>query len=86
MFDYNPVLVGPVAEKLEEFEVLAKTCAHQARFLLQMASDAQNDAVEMWRMAKEHQRAAGKLNGARFPISGKNRSHQNRLPADNPPK
>jgi hypothetical protein len=64
---HNPVLTGPVSGTVEEFEVLAKTCADQARFLLQMVSDAQNATVEMWRMAKKYQRAATKPNGGTLP-------------------
>ena len=63
MFELNPALAAPIAETFEEFEVLAKTCAHQARFLLLVASEAERAAVEMWRIAKEHQRAAAELNG-----------------------
>ncbi len=70
MFSLNPVLAGPIAETFEEFEALAKTCAHQARLLLRMASEAESAAVEVWRMAKEHQLAAAELNGGTLPDIG----------------
>ena len=70
MFSHNPALTRPTGEKFEEFDARAKTCAHQARLLMRMASDAQNKAVEIWGMAKEYQRTAGELNGGLFPDIG----------------
>ena len=70
MFFNNPVLAEPAGQTFEEFEALAKTCAHQARLLLRMAGDAQDAAVEMWEMAARHQRTAAELNGGTLPDLG----------------
>jgi len=70
MFNHNPVLLTPKAGSIDECEMLAKASAHQARLLLQMAGDAHNAAVEMWRRAKEHQRTAAELNGGVLPDIG----------------
>ncbi len=70
MYNPNPALTRPVGETFEELERLAKLCGHQTHLLLRMASDAQSAAVEMWRIAEEHQRAAAELNGGVLPGIG----------------
>lgn len=46
MFNNNPALVRPSEASIDECEVLAKTCAHQARLMLRMASEAQSAALK----------------------------------------
>jgi hypothetical protein len=70
MFNCNPAVARPMGQTFEEFDALAKTCAHQARLLRQMASDAQGAAIEMWGRAREYQRAAADLNGGSVPDIG----------------
>lgn len=67
MYNPNPALTQPFGKTFEEFEARARLCAHQTRLLLQMANDAETAAVEMWRMAKEHQHAAAELNSGALP-------------------